>query len=100
MPTFDKIKTPSQLKAFAENNESYFFVPKTMRAFGDTVRNYGIRHHTLEIGHVIELYRRKPVKHDLATSAYWRVSPNHSDCAQLYSRTQAEIEIARKGLTS
>ena len=71
--TFDQIKTPSNLKAFVENNPktSHFFDRKTMKFFGDTMKNFGINR--LEGGKV-ELYRKHPVKHGLDSSTVWKAS--------------------------
>ena len=49
-----------------------FFTRKTMKFFGDTMANYGVRQNTINDGvEVYELYRRRPVKHALQTSAYF-----------------------------
>ncbi len=80
--------TSSELKYQVEQagHEPYFFTHKTMRFFGDTMRNYGVRDggtietewdeagnytetsRTIEIW---ELYRKKPVKHGLSKSVYF-----------------------------
>ena len=81
--------TPSELKYEVESHDpdSYFFTHKTMKFFGDTMRNYGVRDggtmlshwddtgnnysetpHTIEVW---ELYRKHPVKHGLTSSAYF-----------------------------
>jgi hypothetical protein len=62
--------TPSELKYQHElhNPESYFFERKTMRFFGDTMKNYGVRRIS---ANTVELYRKKPVKHGLQTSAFF-----------------------------
>lgn len=81
------IKTASDLKYYVENagHESFFFARKTMRFFGDTMRNYGVRKTTIQTCYdaegnyvdggttleVYELYRRKSVKHGLSDSAYF-----------------------------
>jgi len=64
-----KTITQYELKRLVENsgNERYFFTRKTMRFFGDTMRNYGVR----DGGNVWILYRRKAVKHGLKESAYF-----------------------------
>ena len=61
--------TASQLKALYQwqNLEGHFFDYKTMRFFGDTMRNYGVRRHHM----AWELYRRRPVKHGITQSAYF-----------------------------
>lgn len=63
--------TTSELKAKLEERGSCFFSPKTMRFFGDTMKNYGCRIVERNGTKLIELYRRKPVKHGLQTSAYF-----------------------------
>lgn len=67
-----KIKTASDLKYWHEllNPDSKFFERKTMRFFGDSMANYGIKTHT----NYIELYRRKPVKGGLQSSAYFDIA--------------------------
>lgn len=75
------IKTPYDLKYAVEasGNERHFFTRATMKFFGDTMRNYGVKQpETIETysGPVLafELYRRKPVKHELDSSAYFCAS--------------------------
>lgn len=79
--------TPSELKYHVESSghESHFFDLKTMRFFGDSMRNYGVRRTTIlatfdSDGNyhpegverdAWELYRRRPVKHGLQTSSYF-----------------------------
>lgn len=68
----------SELKAAVESSgrESFFFTRKTMAFFGDRMSNYGVRG-PLTIStysgpaEVWELYRRKPVKHGLNSSAFF-----------------------------
>jgi hypothetical protein len=59
----------SQLKYNHElyNGGSEFFTRDTMRFFGDTMRNYGVK----DKGTYFELYRKNPVKHGLKNSAYF-----------------------------
>ena len=59
--------TPAELKYLTEDTEPHFFTHKTMRFFGDTMRNYGVR----SAGDYWELYRKRPVKHGLDSSAYF-----------------------------
>lgn len=59
--------TPSELKYNVDQTGSYFFTRSTMRFFGDTMKNYGVR----DAGMCWELYRRRPVKHQLQASAYF-----------------------------
>ena len=86
--------TPSQLKAavMAAGREPFFFTRSTLKFFGDTMRNYGVRSVTIQAYspmsedgatlEVWELYRKAPVKHGLKDSAYFckttfgRVFPN------------------------
>lgn len=76
--------TPADLKYHVTATGSCFFERFTMRHFGDTMSNYGCRSARIltsagEEVEVWELYRRRPVKHGLQTSAYFRKSD--------YSRT-------------
>jgi len=81
--------TPSELKYEVERSgiESYFFTRDTMRFFGDTMKNYGVRDggtlpsHWDESGSnysettrdipVWELYRKRPVKMGMDSSTYF-----------------------------
>lgn len=69
--------TPSELKYQVEATGSKFFERATMKCFGDTMSNYGVRDvgviETPSGGKVEcwELYRRKPVKHGVQSSAYF-----------------------------
>lgn len=82
--------TPSELKYQLETTgkQSYFFSRETMKTFGDTMKNYGVRSTIVlaqfnEQGEynkqgyeteVWELYRKKAVKHGNKQSAYFRKS--------------------------
>ena len=72
-----QIKTASDLRQFVEQTETHFFDRATMRFFGDTMRNYGLRQPqpvTLYDGSTVlayELFRRRPVKHGLRASAWF-----------------------------
>lgn len=59
----------SQLKYNHEslNPNSFYFTRDSMRFFGDTMQNYGVRTHSDSY----ELYRKQPVKHGLNNSAYF-----------------------------
>lgn len=61
--------TPSELKYEVEKagHESEFFTRKTMKFFGDTMKNYGVR----DAGDCWELHRKHPVKHGLNSSTYF-----------------------------
>jgi hypothetical protein len=70
--------TASELKYQIEDHghEPYFFTRKTMKFFGDTMRNYGVSKTTINTNYenglaVYRLYRKSPVKHGLKTSAYF-----------------------------
>lgn len=68
--------TPQELRRHVEATGSVFFKPSTMRFFGDTMGNYGVREATVvdinnETVECWELYRRKPVKERHQTSAYF-----------------------------
>ena len=79
--------TPSQLKNEVEvaGHERHFFDRTSMKVFGDTMSNYGVRStlitcnynqhgHYVETGvqvEVWELYRKRAVKHGLKQSAYF-----------------------------
>lgn len=78
MSTVRDIKTAYDLKYATINagTAGYFWDRSTMRFFGDTMRNYGVRRVavTLRDGSKVaawELYRRRPVKHSLQASKYW-----------------------------
>jgi len=89
--------TPSELKYHVTNNnqESHFFTRSSMKFFGDTMANYGVRSAVVNtnydangmwvgehVGSVVgesgvpvevwELYRKRPVKHGLSSSVYFR----------------------------
>ena len=76
--------TPNELKAniLAHDLDSHFFDRKTMKFFGDTMRNYGVRKTEIEGVDVWELYRKSPVKHGLKSSAFFRVT----DFQQVFER--------------
>jgi len=75
--------TVSELKQNTEQTSPYYFTRKTMKFFGDSIRNYGVRSSTID-GYsfersgtqtgidVWELYRKTPVKYGLRTSSYFR----------------------------
>lgn len=95
MPTFEQIKTPTQLKGFVENgSDSYYFTRDTMKFFGDTMRNYDIRKHSLKGLLVIELYRKRPVKHGLLSSHYF--VKEELDGAKRIHLTEAEEDQLTK----
>lgn len=82
--------TPAELKYNVEQTGSYFFERRSMKFFGDTMRNYGVRSQTVMIRtsydesgnftshegvdvECYELYRKSPVKHGLKDSAFFDV---------------------------
>ena len=71
-----KPMTPSELKTsiLAHDPDSHFFDQKTMKFFGDTMSNYGVRKAEINGLAVWELYRKRPIKYGLKTSAYFRTS--------------------------
>jgi hypothetical protein len=84
--------TPSELKARIQSNneESHFFDHKTMRFFGDSMRNFGVRGpltmktHSGELVQVYELYRRRAVKNGNRSSFYFN--------AETFARTFGELQ--------
>lgn len=61
--------TPSELKRKYQeaNPDGHYFDRSTMRFFGDTMQNYGVRRY----GSGWELYRRNPVKEGFSGSEYF-----------------------------
>ena len=76
--------TPSELKTnvLANDPNSHYFDRRTMQFFGDTMRNYGVRKTEIEGVDVWELYRKRPVKHGLESSAFFRAT----DFQQVFER--------------
>lgn len=78
-----QIRTASDLRAFVEVTGSDFFSRKTMKFFGDSMKNYGVRRVRVECTggeqlEAFELYRRRPVKFGLDGSSYF--------CANTFKR--------------
>ena len=70
--------TPSELKYRHEQADpgSCFFTRDTMKFWGDTMKNYGVRATVISTRRnpetkVWELYRKRPVKHGVHSSAYF-----------------------------
>lgn len=72
--------TPYELKytIISKNPGGFFFESKTMKFFGDTMANYGVRANPVTVAnsrgveHICwELYRRNPVKHGLRSSTFF-----------------------------
>ena len=60
--------TAAELKSHVEQGrDRFFFTRETMRFFGDTMSNYGVR----DESDTWELYRKHPVKHGLCNSSYF-----------------------------
>lgn len=58
----------SELKYhYQQKQAGHFFDRKTLKFFGDTMKNYGVR----DAGTHWELYRKRPVKHNLQDSHYF-----------------------------
>jgi hypothetical protein len=73
-----QIKTASDLRAHIEgaNPDTHYFDRKTMRFFGDSMRNFGarrcrVRTYSGDTVDAWELFRCRPVKHGLKSSSYW-----------------------------
>ena len=69
--------TKTELKQKVEATGSHFFERNSMKFFGDTMKNYGVRSATVETwtqGTVDawELYRIRRVKHGNQKSSYFR----------------------------
>lgn len=63
----------SDLKArYSALNGGHFFDRDTMKFFGDTMRNYGVRTLNVDGATWYELHRKRTVKHGLADSRYFR----------------------------
>lgn len=56
--------TLSELKALNERNGGYFFSRNTMKFFGDTMKNFGLR--KTDDPKIVEVYRKKATKHGSA----------------------------------
>ena len=72
--------TPSELKSKVEcGSDRFFFTRDTMKFFGDTMRNYGVRAQPVMVESYSdtvkcwELYRRRPVKCGMCDSAFFAV---------------------------
>ena len=76
--------TASELKARYEEAtpDGHFFERGSMRFFGDTMKNYGVRACRVKLWNAgelnaIELFRRRPVKNGLKSSHYFTNSGLH-----------------------
>ena len=94
--------SPSELKYHVEQagHEQYFFTRETMRFFGDSMRNYGVRQTVITSDYndageyvpdgvtvkVWELYRKHAVKHGNKSSAYF--------AQDTFRRVHARVEVA------
>jgi len=63
--------TPSELKYETRKTSPYFFTRKTMKFFGDSMKNYGVRKVEIDGKKLWELWRKKPVKCGLQNSHYF-----------------------------
>lgn len=87
--------TKSELKAKVEATGSYFFTRQTMKFFGDTMSNYGVKSKPVMVNNSLgeavecwELYRKYPVKHGLRNSAYFNT--------KTFERVHPKIEYAKE----
>jgi len=64
--------TPLELKHQTRNIHPFFFTGETLKFFGDTMKNYGVRGGIIDDIEVWELYRKKPVIDGLQNSHYFR----------------------------
>ena len=80
--------TSSELKYLYETNEKetgkHFFTRNTMKFFGDTMSNYGVcktivnnKWDNSDSFECFKLYRKKPVKHNLQTDAFFSLKGEH-----------------------
>ena len=79
--------TPPELKRHVQARGSHFFDRDSLKFFGDTMRNYGVCRdeivdHSDQPVPCWQLYRRRPVKHVLKTSAYFAMD----DYRQVYPK--------------
>jgi len=82
-----------ELKENVEKTGSYFFTRHTMKCFGDTMSNYGVRKavintYTENNVECYELYRKRPVKMGNQGSAYF-------DCqtfARRFPKNESEVK--------
>lgn len=58
-------------KVLENNPNSHFFDRKTLRFFGDSMKNYGVKRTMLDDIPVFELYRKRIVKHGINKSSYF-----------------------------
>lgn len=72
--------TPARLKTLVSATGSHFFTRGTLKFFGDTMHNYGVRRKPIKLhardGTVREvwvLYRKHAVKHGLSSDAYFDI---------------------------
>jgi len=64
--------TPSELKQnYEEKVGGHFFDRKTMKFFGDTIKNYGCYSYKIDDVEVWALRRKNPVKHGLNKTHYF-----------------------------
>jgi hypothetical protein len=72
----------TELKYEVEKTNPHFFTSKTMKFFGDTMKNYGVRSAVIDTYSATgvncwELYRIHAVKHGLQDSAYFTKDTFH-----------------------
>ena len=66
---FENIKTVYDLKYwyYEVNPDGHFFDRKSMKFFGDTMKNFGM----MKLKDKINLYRKNPVKHSIKSDFYF-----------------------------
>ncbi len=74
----DLVKTKSDLKYYVSETGSHFFDRSSMKFFGDTMANYGLRKNVPVITsegkvYCFELTRKRPVAHGLANSTFFNM---------------------------
>jgi len=79
--------TPSQLKYNVELTGSFYFTRKSMKFFGDTMRNYGVISNKIKKSsgdtiEVWELFRMKPVNHGLNGSVFFSKDTYKKVCGE------------------
>jgi len=99
---FYPVRTVADLKYNVGLTGSHFFDHKTMKFFGDSMSNYGMRH--LKEKGVYELYRKRPVNGNLKSSTYFddktfeRVHNHNADKYNLEESTPSVKESLSKNI--
>lgn len=94
---YGDIKSAAELRDILtqQGRSASVFNASAMELFGDSMHNFRVRHHHKNTHrHIVELYRRQPVKNGLHTSAYFR-----ADMSGNLIRMFPVKEQLRKGFT-